>query len=217
MSSLDYLTQYDIARIEQRRRKRDRLPERPGPAVAMDSGAALRGNRPLSEFLSADDVERLTGYRQPSRQQGWFEKNGIEFKVPWSGRPLVHISAIDKNWRQPEPDHPVALPIPPLDREAVYRPIAEIRLMRARWTPGCGPHSGVYFLFDGFTLVYVGLSVNVAARLRAHRMNYFDRTSRVIWFTLWAAIEVPEYWLEEVESHYIAEHQPPLNIRGIRR
>lgn len=107
--------------------------------------------------------------------------------------------------------------VPPLDRKAVYQSLSVIRLWRAPWRPACGPRgSGVYFLFVGFDLTYIGQSKDVSNRLRAHRMNVFDRRSRVIPYDLWAAIEVPEWWLDEVEREYIGEHQPPFNIRGIR-
>jgi hypothetical protein len=48
---------------------------------------------------------------------------------------------------------------------------------------------------------------------RAELLDAFDRTTRVIPFNKWTAIEVPEYWMNEVEYFYINKYRPPFNIK----
>jgi len=66
--------------------------------------------------------------------------------------------------------------------------------------------SGVYFLCKDDDVVYVGKSVDVAARVRSHRSDkQFDRAF---------AVPVEEDRLDEVELAYINALQPPLNVIG---
>lgn len=81
-----------------------------------------------------------------------------------------------------------------------------MRLERRPYRFGDGPHeSGIYFLFAGFELLYVGQSVSIASRLRSHAIR----------FNMYATICLPRHWLDKVEHHYIVAHQPPLNTRGV--
>ena len=64
--------------------------------------------------------------------------------------------------------------------------------------------SGVYFLCLGPKVVYVGQSVDVAARISAHRgVKQFDR----VYFLPWPADR-----LNELEGTLIRHLQPPLNV-----
>ena len=64
---------------------------------------------------------------------------------------------------------------------------------------------GVYFLIADGEIVYVGQSVNVGARMAAHRNSgkEFDR---------YAWISCPAEQLDVMESLYIHVFRPPLNI-----
>lgn len=67
---------------------------------------------------------------------------------------------------------------------------------------------GVYFLIKGESVVYVGQSVNIAARLRDHQADKdFDSYS-------W--IQCPRESLDVMESLYIHVLRPPLNHDGGR-
>jgi Domain of unknown function (DUF4224) len=48
----------------------------------------------LSEFLSDDDVERLTGYSQVAKQRTWLRDKSIAHTVNARGRPVVM-----RNWK----------------------------------------------------------------------------------------------------------------------
>lgn len=71
------------------------------------------------------------------------------------------------------------------------------------------PESGVYFLFEGNVLRYVGQSHRLAARIRFHQ------DERKLPFDSWAAVPVPRRFLDVVEALYIARYQPFFN-RGVR-
>lgn len=64
--------------------------------------------------------------------------------------------------------------------------------------------TGVYFLFDGDTLQYVGQSGHIAGRIRQHRNTWRP-------FTSWGAIEVPHDLLSHVETAYLCALRPPQN------
>lgn len=63
---------------------------------------------------------------------------------------------------------------------------------------------GVYFLFDGPELVYVGHSGYVRQRIGQHRA--MQRS-----FTRWGAVPVPHPLLAPIESAYIAALRPAQN------
>lgn len=64
--------------------------------------------------------------------------------------------------------------------------------------------SGVYFLFDGDALVYVGQSCYIASRISQHRHAWRP-------FTTWGAVPVPGDLLTHVETAYIRTLRPPQN------
>lgn len=63
---------------------------------------------------------------------------------------------------------------------------------------------GVYFLFDGATLVYVGKSGYVRQRIHQHRLLFRP-------FTHWGAIPVMPALLSAIESAYISALRPIQN------
>lgn len=69
--------------------------------------------------------------------------------------------------------------------------------------------SGVYFLFKGDDLVYVGQSVDVHARLKHHRGAGFLYTQ---WWDRVAVIECAPRRLEAMENAYILALKPRFNL-----
>lgn len=68
-----------------------------------------------------------------------------------------------------------------------------------------GKYSGVYFLFNEGSLVYISQAKNVHIRIEQH---YAVRRKK---FTEFSWILVPGKELNEVEASYIAAYAPPLN------
>jgi hypothetical protein len=46
-------------------------------------------------FLTEDQLQELTGYRQPKAQVTWLQKNGVRHYVRADGRPKVPTAAIE--------------------------------------------------------------------------------------------------------------------------
>lgn len=169
-------------------------------------------------MLTADELVTLTGLRRPSAQIRWLRARRIHHYVNAKNRPVVL-----QTWNSPPPPAPELEPRfipPPLDRDAVFRQLSEIRAKREVYRIGDGDGSGIYFLFKRWALLYVGQSVDVGARLRAHFIKRLcarqvGYTGTIIWFNKVSVIPVPEYWLDEVESHYITTLQPPCNMKGL--
>lgn len=66
--------------------------------------------------------------------------------------------------------------------------------------------SGVYFLFHGNQLVYVGQSVDVISRVHNHRVENIKK------FTNFAHFECNRKMMDEIEKFYIYKFQPRYNI-----
>lgn len=78
--------------------------------------------------------------------------------------------------------------------------------------PGLADGSGVYFLYSGDQLAYVGQSKKL--RYRLYRHGFPNHTRRpVSWLTHYAVIPVPVEWLDPVENFFIHLYEPPLNKR----
>ena len=45
-------------------------------------------------FLSADQLQQLTGYRKPTLQRRWLLDNGYHFDVRADGRPVVLVAQV---------------------------------------------------------------------------------------------------------------------------
>ena len=68
--------------------------------------------------------------------------------------------------------------------------------------------SGVYFLFKGEELVYIGQSINIMGRINTHNVTNWDTFSYV---------EVPQWDLNSVERSYINKYKPRLNDTYVDR
>lgn len=66
-------------------------------------------------------------------------------------------------------------------------------------------YSGIYFLFDGNELVYVGRAINVYHRVHTHVTE--GRKS----FDQWAYVDCPVDKLDDLEAAYISEFRPKYN------
>lgn len=74
---------------------------------------------------------------------------------------------------------------------------------------GCG----VYFLFKGEVLQYVGQSRNIQYRVSQHLYSMRPLLDKADWFDSISAIWVPKDFLDRIEAIYIANHRPPMNSR----
>lgn len=54
----------------------------------------------MSYFLSAADIEALTGYRRPSYQIDWLKRHGLLLHVNARGRPVVLRSVVEGRERR---------------------------------------------------------------------------------------------------------------------
>ena len=59
-------------------------------------------------FLTADDIEALTGYKKPKLQRRWLLDNGYRFEVRADGRPAVLASQVEARLRDPRARKPAA-------------------------------------------------------------------------------------------------------------
>lgn len=64
---------------------------------------------------------------------------------------------------------------------------------------------GVYFLWWGPALVYIGQSQNVGVRVGQHR--YFNKP-----FTRATYERINEHWIKHRECGYVQHYEPPLNL-----
>lgn len=51
----------------------------------------------MSNLLTAQEVEQLTGYRKPALQIAWLVKNGVPHHVNRLGRPVVPANYMEKS------------------------------------------------------------------------------------------------------------------------
>ena len=170
-------------------------------------------------FLTAAEVQRLTGYSRGSEQCRKLTTMGVPHYVRRDNKPVV-VRTVYENWLNPSPPAmPERAPFvaPPLDAAAVYLPLNEIRSRKRKFIRGMVvPATGIYFLFRDDELLYIGLSNTLYWRLWTHFIKRVDWPSAAIWFNDVTTFDVPEYWRREVEHFYIDREQPPRNIRGIR-
>ena len=66
-------------------------------------------------------------------------------------------------------------------------------------------YRGIYFLYDGDELVYVGQAENVLVRLSAHRKETSKEFDSFSW------ISMPNGNLNQTKAEYISQYRPRLN------
>jgi len=67
--------------------------------------------------------------------------------------------------------------------------------------------TGIYFLFKGEVLIYIGQSINIMGRINTHNIEDWDTFSYV---------EVPKYDLDRIEKEYILKYKPEKNGTYLR-
>jgi hypothetical protein len=131
------------------------------------------------------------------------------------GEPLFYAPALRAYVRQyltmECPGTPLPLDLRPVVVTPISREVpAVLTLVRDRlceW-PGIDLPPAVYFLIDGETVLYVGQSRNLAARLARHGASG-RRWERTLF------LPVPESELLRVEREWIRTVRPPWNRAGL--
>jgi hypothetical protein len=162
-------------------------------------------------FLTDDELRRMTGTPQKGRQAEWLRANGVEFRLSLGGRPIVTRSAIGVRDPAPPPDPEVEALRAWKRGNPQWRPpsIDDLRAQSAAYAFDELPDEcGLYFLFSGDCLLYIGMSVDIAARIIAHRR------ARRIPFDRFAWLALPSLLLRRVEWDLIRRERPPFNIMG---
>ena len=83
--------------------------------------------------------------------------------------------------------------------------LVDLATLRANRHPSPSS-SGVYFLFNGERLVYIGRTTHGLARIHKHKR---DKT-----FDSYTFLEVPRVYLGDVETLFIQLYGPELNVRS---
>ena len=66
-------------------------------------------------FLTADDIEELTGYKLPAKQRQWLAANGYSFDVRADGRPVVSRAYYESRHAPTKARRPSAMNLAALD------------------------------------------------------------------------------------------------------
>ena len=70
-------------------------------------------------------------------------------------------------------------------------------------------HSGIYFLMDGKTLIYVGKTIKLAGRVKTHKRNF--RSLDGLYF-----LPIERGWeMDVLERLYIEKYSPKYNKSGM--
>jgi len=75
----------------------------------------------------------------------------------------------------------------------------------ARRQPAFPKITGLYFLIKGTTIVYVGQSTDIYARIAQHNRDTLKE------FDSFSILECPTEYVTPLEAHYIYKLHPPLN------
>lgn len=146
-----------------------------------------------SMFLSEEELADLTGCRTHWARVKWMQKNGIPHGVRPDGSPIVvreHLQEVAekrRTWDDPFPS------------------VWDLMMTKSVPRRTCG----VYFLFLGKNLVYVGMTTNFFLRMASHMAGEKQFDSVVL-------LKTPEEDLRGLEGEMIARYQPLYNKAGIR-
>jgi hypothetical protein len=155
--------------------------------------------------LSRAELASLTGKVRPSAQARMLDGMDIPYLRGADGS----ISVLYATLGVPEPKAPPVEPAPKRVRASRQRLLTLDELaqlpevpMRAKFR---GEVAGVYFLWDGDTLAYIGKAVDVDYRVwRQHRRTKaFTRAT-------WLAVDA-EYDRKTLEGRYVWRYRPSLN------
>jgi hypothetical protein len=176
-------------------------------------------------LLSPEEVAELTRYSRPAEQLAELHRQG--FTLAWRARakgevilPRAHYDAMLQRRKAPCAEVVEAPPVRRypwdgtgltpgawLERDwRLFCHTPEDVLQRLVPWQEVGDVHGVYLLFDGRQLVYIGEAINVAMRLPAHVKGgkVFDRA--------WA-FEVPDLFRKQIEAAWIFALDPFYNAK----
>lgn len=169
----------------------------------------------MSLWLTPAELFERTGKRQKRKQCEELARQGVRFTTRADGFPLV-------DRYQPEPSDPPPRRMTSIDRHRrmmrdhlarVVLPLDQLRgLPNAIRYKG----HGIYFLWNGPQLVYIGQSKDVWGRMDVHtRMHeWWNTKAKTKQFTAATVSHVPLGMLKEIESEYIEKYEPPYNKRA---
>ena len=66
-------------------------------------------------FLSASDLQELTGYQKPALQLRWLAENGYSFDIRADGRPVVSVAHYEARHNPQKRQRPSAFNLAALD------------------------------------------------------------------------------------------------------
>jgi hypothetical protein len=157
----------------------------------------------MAEFLDADELRALTGYKPAGKQDCWLSQHRIPHRLD-GGRLIVsrwHVTQAQIAAERLEylRTH--------LERY-ILKPDADT--IPAGEYPPQGEFSGIYMLFaNDAQLLYVGRSVGVGYRNVQH--VWAARRGERLPFTQYSAVEVPWELLDGLEVAHIHALTPPEN------
>lgn len=171
-------------------------------------------------WLTDDEVRELTGYVRPTCQKRWLVENGIRCFMNGKGKVRVPREPATKAFSgTPEFCLP---PVAPPPSEVQMLSLQEIGSLPS------ADGKGIYFLWRGKDLLYIGKSECISRRIRHHhyawrfgsRSKGYDKEIPFDRFTSLVLSESPipsEQIAASLRLHeraYIAEYQPPYNHDG---
>lgn len=158
-------------------------------------------------FLTDQEIRTLTGYRRYSAQVRALTASGYKFTVNGLGQPVVAVAEVNRKLVGAKQKPTI---VPPVLPDLPVRPMP-LDMLRAIGSVGSGP--GIYFLWRGPALIYIGRSVNVPARLLAHDYagTWRNRGGKVIPWDRATAFACRRFDLEDVEKLYIRAYRPQFN------
>lgn len=146
-------------------------------------------------IIGASDLQALTGYTRSSAQVRWLRKNGWRFTVNAKGHVVVATAERNRKVGAPTPEpSPTILSIDELRGLPRDIPVRQ--------------GGGVYFLWGGLDLLYIGQTVHFGRRIGDHE---YQRRVPFDWATY---IVCADFYVRiELEAAYIRLHRPPYNRR----
>jgi hypothetical protein len=143
-------------------------------------------------ILSPSDLRRQTGYVRYSAQARWLRRNGWRFVINGKGHPVVAIAERNRKIGAPQEPLPAILAIDDLRKLCRDMPVRQ--------------GGGVYFLWCGDELLYVGQTIHFGRRIGDHE---YQRRIPFEWSTF---IVCPDEWTRlDLEAAYIRLYRPPYN------
>ncbi len=156
------------------------------------------------KFHSAREIKQITGVDEARLID--YAKNGLCPHVKIDGKTIRFMKSHIIRWLRENVldvcEGRSLEPIPVLVSEMQPANVPKQLHLAAHRLVEVSQMSGIYFLCQGDTIVYVGQSINVASRIKQHGNKEFDRA---------LCLPCPEEELNRVEAAFISLLKPPLN------